>query len=144
MTHQNGSSFDDDVPKTVEEAYDRTIRAIADLVSAMKQVTEGQRLVREEIQPITSSIEALTAQVRRVGNKVHRNSNVLTLLVNEAGELHQAKLALDRALDFFEGVQNAQKLAERKEERIETEKRLDILREAARAVSNDDDDETGA
>jgi len=134
---------DGDGPRSLGEAYEMTMRAIAGLELAMQNVTVGQKEVRAELRPLSANISALAAQLERMGSKLHKTNNVMQILVNEAGELHQCKLALDRALDFFEGVQNAEKMAARKEERIEVEARLAKLRaEAVSLVDEDDSDRT--
>jgi len=116
-----------------------TMHAIAGLETSMKHVIDGQKEVRAELRPLSVNVQSLAAQLERMASKLHKSNNIMQILVNEAGELHQCKLALDRALDFFEGVQNAAKVSERREERLEVEARMAKLRAEVHSLEGDDD-----
>jgi len=89
-----------------QHVSDAAIRLVATIETTLQNLVDSQKALKAEVvtalEVNSAKIAELSARVDGLGKKVHKTNNISMRLTNEAAELHQAQLTLERALDFFE------------------------------------------
>lgn len=85
---------------------DEAVRLVATIETTLNKLVEAQKSLkvdlRTELRANSAKIAELAARVDGLAEKVHATNNISMRLTDQAAELHQAQLTLERALDFFE------------------------------------------
>lgn len=76
------------------DGYDAFVRIAAELKVSIDSI-------KSELKTVSPRLDTLTAEVKKLSDKVHVNSNVVQAIVDEKLELVQARVAFEKALENF-------------------------------------------
>jgi len=91
--------------------FDEFVRIVATLETRFGHVIDGQKALKAEIRTLSNTVrgrfDELGTRIDGLGERVHKANNIMTKIVDQTLELHQATQTLERALDFIETQQRA-------------------------------------
>jgi chromosome segregation ATPase len=134
-----------------EAGLDEVFRAIATLQVSFERVAKNQDVFKLELRGLVprvdalgARIEALTADVRQMSDRLHTANNLVTRALDESAAVYQEQRTLDRALDLFEAnskvktaqLEQTQGTLERMIEVLET--RVQRLRDSVVPVATEE------
>lgn len=96
-------------PRSVGEGLALLFEGLAELEATQLKIVQGQGEIKTMVDTVSprldglnGSMQALSKDVLLLAKRLHRTNNIVQLLVDVSGALHQAEAMMGRALDALE------------------------------------------